>query len=58
MEPLNSYEVSYVIKTFRPNYKVGMSFVELNRIIGKDRIKELVLWGNYNFNRNWFLDHK
>jgi hypothetical protein len=45
---LNSYDVSFIIKVFKPHWNVGMEKDELRSILGFQRCESLISWASAN----------
>lgn len=56
-EPINSWEISFVILHERPNSNIGISYQKCFSKIGKERAIELKSWIPDNFNGKWVKDH-
>jgi hypothetical protein len=56
-EPLNSWEVSYVISIRKPHIDLLITREEIIRKIGSIRALDLKQWSDRYFSHKWFVEH-
>lgn len=57
MEPVNSWEISYVISLYKPHIDLEIKKDKLFFKIGNLRAKELRRWAEEEFTHKWFTLH-
>lgn len=55
--PQNSWEISYVISTYKYWWDIGIERAEIIKNLSYKRRKELRLWMEWNINSKWCRDH-
>lgn len=50
---MNSYEVSFIVKTFKPHWDVGMDKASMKALIPSVRQAALLRWGKVNADHEW-----
>lgn len=57
IEPdMNSYDVAYMVKVFKPHWNVGISRKRLELMISEERCRFLRKWAATHANHFWFVD--
>jgi len=56
IEPLNSYEVSWIIHCYKPKWPLGIKEADLFRIIGRVKSDGLLKWAKHHATHGWLVD--
>lgn len=56
-EPMNSWEITFVMSFMRKNFNSGVTDKNLSKTISSDRKRELRQWAATNYTSYWFREH-